>query len=144
MICSVSAAVADAILPARAVAALGSRANLVQAKRHSLSQIHGKVLSDGGDAHQPVAMAQVVVGESEFLAAEDQRHRGGGDDARGSAAAPYSSRRSGCCNSRCPTLVVPTTSLQSATASATVANSSASCSSGAAPTAERASRNATS
>ena len=58
--------------------------------------------------------------------------------------APYSRRRSGCCSSRWPTEVVPTTSAQSATASATVANSSAEANNGAAPTAERASRNATS
>ena len=58
--------------------------------------------------------------------------------------APYSSLRNGCCNSRWPTEVVPTTNAQSATASATVVNSSAEANNGAAPTAERASRNATS
>src|SRR6266852_2353432 len=57
--------------------------------------------------------------------------------------APSSSRRTGCCNSRRPRAEVPTTSVQSATASATLWNSSALARSEEAPTAERASRNAT-
>src|SRR5580693_10087755 len=57
--------------------------------------------------------------------------------------APDSRRRNGCCSSRWPTEVVPTTNAQSATAAATVVNSSAEANNGAAPTAERASRNAT-
>ena len=55
---------------------------------------------------------------------------------------PYSSRRRGCCSSRCRTAVVPTTSVQSATASATLSYSSALASSSAAPTADRAVRKA--
>ncbi len=55
---------------------------------------------------------------------------------------PYSSRRRGCCSSRCRTAVVPTTSVQSATASATLLYSSALASSSAAPTADRAVRKA--
>ena len=59
------------------------------------------------------------------------------------STAPASSKlRSGCWISRFPTEVVPTTSQQSATASATVANSSAFCSTAEAPTADTASRNA--
>ncbi len=57
--------------------------------------------------------------------------------------APANSKlRSGCWISRFPTAVVPTTSQQSPTASATVANSSAFCSTPEAPTADTASRNA--
>ena len=69
-------------------------------------------------------MAEVVVGQAEFLRPEEERDRGGGSLRRISRA-PYSSRRRGCCSSRCPTEVVPTTSSQSATASATEGCSSA-------------------
>ena len=58
------------------------------------------------------------------------------------AAAGRPSR--GCCNSRFPTAVVPRTRAQSATASATVGNTRADWSTGAPPTAETASRKATS
>src|SRR5580700_5870453 len=54
--------------------------------------------------------------------------------------AASSRRHSRWCNSRWPTAVVPTTSAQSATASATLSNSSAFARTDAAPTAERASR----
>ena len=58
--------------------------------------------------------------------------------------APYSKGLSGCSSSRLRIAVVPTTSVQSATASATVSYSSALASRAEAPTAERASRNAAS
>jgi len=60
------------------------------------------------------------------------------------SGAAFSSRTRLCCKSLCPTAVVPTTNEQSATASATVLYTSAVASVAAAPTAERASRNATS
>src|SRR4029077_9797005 len=57
-------------------------------------------------------------------------------------AAPSFNLRNGCCNSLRVEAVVPTTSEQSDTASPTLLNCSASASREAAPTAERASRNA--
>lgn len=56
------------------------------------------------------------------------------------SGAPFSSIRSGTCNSRCTAALVPTTNEQSATASPTLEYCSALASNGAAPTAERASR----
>src|SRR5882762_895659 len=58
--------------------------------------------------------------------------------------APCSRRLTGCCGSRRPTEVVPTTRVQSRTASARLLNSSAQARTGEAPTAERASRKANS
>src|SRR5205823_5089735 len=57
------------------------------------------------------------------------------------SCAPSDSNLSGWCNARLPAAVVPTTREQSATASATLPYCSARASNGAAPTAERASRN---
>ncbi len=58
------------------------------------------------------------------------------------STAPTSKLRKGCWISRFPTAVVPTTIQQSPTASATLPNSSAFCSTAEAPTADTASRNA--
>ena len=66
-----------------------------------------------------MAVAEVVVGEAEFFGAEEQRDRRRRQRLRRIRRAPYSRRRMGCCSSRWPTDVVPTTSRQSATASAT-------------------------
>src|SRR5713226_9767217 len=58
--------------------------------------------------------------------------------------APCAKTLTGCWSCRCRIAVLPTTTVQSATASATVLNSLAAASTGEAPTADFASRNATS
>ena len=47
----------------------------VQAQRHRLPQVHGKIGVHRGNAHQPMAMAQLFVRQSELLRAEQQCHR---------------------------------------------------------------------
>jgi len=45
----------------------------VQAHRYRLSQIHRNIFFARWDAHQPVAMAEVLVRQAEFLGAEEKR-----------------------------------------------------------------------
>ena len=45
----------------------------IQADGHRLSQVHGNIFFARGDAHQPVAMAEIFVRQAEFLGAEKQR-----------------------------------------------------------------------
>ena len=71
----------------------------VQADRHRLAQVHRDVLFARGNAHQPVAVAEVLVGQPDLLRAEQQRDAADASCLRMSRA-PCSSRRSGCCNSR--------------------------------------------
>ena len=61
---------------------LGIARQLVEAERDGLAEVHGEILADGGDAHQPVAVAEIVVGEAEFFAAEEERDGRGGQRAQ--------------------------------------------------------------
>ncbi len=71
--CSSSPEAADEILSGRTATALGSR-QLIQTERHRLTQVHRKIAVDRRDMHQPVAVAEVVIRQPEFLRPEQQRH----------------------------------------------------------------------
>src|ERR1035441_4754150 len=71
---------ADLARPGRS--GLGIARHLVEAKGDRLTEVHGEVLADGGDADEPVTVAQVLVGEAELFAAEDQRYGCGGQFAQ--------------------------------------------------------------
>ena len=46
----------------------------VQTHRDGLPQIHRNILRRGRNVQQPVAMAQIFIGQSKFLGAKEQRH----------------------------------------------------------------------
>ena len=48
---------------------------LVEADRDGLAEVHGDIRINGGHAHQPVAMAQIVIREAKFFGAEQERNR---------------------------------------------------------------------
>lgn len=48
----------------------------VESDRDCLSQIHRDIAFDGGDAHQPVAMAERVVGEAKLFRPKEERDAG--------------------------------------------------------------------
>ena len=108
------------------------------------AQIHRTVLLSRRNPHHPMAVAQFPIRQVPTLSEPNSNATGPAFSCRLIARAPSSSRRNRCCNSRRPAAVVPTTSLQSATASATFAYCSAFASNPAAPTADLASRNAAS
>lgn len=53
----------------------------IQADGHGLPQIHRDVFLAGGNADEPVAVAQIVVRQAKFLRAEKQRHAAGAEAA---------------------------------------------------------------
>ena len=44
----------------------------IQTYGYGLAQVHGEVFFPGGDVHKPVAMAHVLIGETEFFRAEEE------------------------------------------------------------------------
>ena len=53
----------------------------LEAYRDGLAQVHREVLIRGGDAHEPVAVAELGIGEAEFLGPEQERGGRQGQDA---------------------------------------------------------------
>ena len=49
----------------------------IEAEGYGLAKIHGLVFLAGGDAHQPVAMGHLIVGEAEFFRTEENGDRAG-------------------------------------------------------------------
>ena len=106
-------------------AALESRLSSYRQTATACPKIHRDVFFARRNAHEPMAMAEVFRRQAKFFRAEQRAPRGRKQDVCGSRALRYSSRLSGCCSSRCRTAVVPTTSVQSAIASARLLYSSA-------------------
>lgn len=52
----------------------GVSCEFIKADRDSLTEIHRQMLLLGGNVQQPVAMAEIVIGEAGFLRAEEQRN----------------------------------------------------------------------
>jgi len=72
VICSVSAAEAACSFPDEP-GPLSIAGQFVEAQRHGLAEVHRKISVHRGDAHQPVAVAEILIREAKFLAAEQQR-----------------------------------------------------------------------
>ena len=49
---------------------MGIASEFVEADGHGLAEVHGAMVFAGGDAQEPVTMAEVFVGEAAFLGAE--------------------------------------------------------------------------
>ena len=86
VICSASPEPARRMRSGLASAAFRVTGQFVEAEGDSLSEVHRETGIHGGDAHEPVAVAHVVVGEAELLGAEQQGDGGlrqaAGDQAR--------------------------------------------------------------
>ena len=52
---------------------LGAADQFVKAEGDRLAEIHGDVLFARGNPHQPVAVAEILVGQAEFFRAEEER-----------------------------------------------------------------------
>ena len=116
---------ADGEFPLYGGCAIHLPRELIKTDGHSLSQVHRDILRMRADGHQPVAVAEVIVGQPDLLGAKQQCYPALLQDRVDDACRMPIQRLGGRSSFRSRMAVVPTTSAQSATASATESNSSA-------------------